>query len=535
MNGNRQLPPNEGKRPEGDHAVVVAQRPLPAPVKQQESLGMRPFEQDVILRQSPWWPRLIAWGIVGVTTFSVTWACFAKFEEAVSAQGKLEPKATVIDVQAPVGGVVAEVLAQDGKQVKAGDLLIRFDQTTARAQLESLKQIRNSLDQENQFYQAQLSGNLSPEEADRLAVDLDLPIEVIRLTKNRSALAAENQYFRAALGDESVLALSPDQQQRLFFSQQELTTRTAAAQYEVDQQEKQLTQLERQLEQNRLQLENTREILNINQKILDDIQPLLKEGGIARVQYLRQEQEVSTRRAEVDRLTQEDARLREAMKQAEFAIAQAREQLTNTVAVTKTDVLARIADNDKQLAGIDSQLTKAIVENKKRIAEIDSQLSQTQTTLKYQDLKAPVDGTVFDLKAKGPGFVVQTSEPILKVVPRDNLLARVFITNQDIGFVEPGMRVDVRIDSFPYSEFGDVKGKLVKVGSDALPPDQIFPFYRFPADIELDQQYLPIGNKQVGLQSGMSVSTNIIIRKRTVMSIFTDLFTRQIESVKDVR
>ncbi len=34
------------------------------------------------------------------------------------------------------------------------------------------------------------------------------------------------------------------------------------------------------------------------------------------------------------------------------------------------------------------------------------------------------------------------------------------------------MNVDVRIDSFPFSEFGDIKGKVIDIGSDALPPDQ---------------------------------------------------------------
>jgi HlyD family secretion protein len=97
------------------------------------------------------------------------------------------------------------------------------------------------------------------------------------------------------------------------------------------------------------------------------------------------------------------------------------------------------------------------------------------------------------------------------------------------------MPVDVRIDSFPYSEFGDVKGKLIWIGSDALPPEQIRPFYSFPAKIQLERQSLVINDKKVPLQSGMSISTNIRVRDRTVMSIFTDLFVDKTESLKNVR
>jgi HlyD family secretion protein len=131
--------------------------------------------------------------------------------------------------------------------------------------------------------------------------------------------------------------------------------------------------------------------------------------------------------------------------------------------------------------------------------------------------------------------VANQTEPILKIVPDDTLVAKVFITNKDIGFVREGMPVDVRIDSFPYSEFGDVKGKLIWIGSDALPPEQIRPFYSFPAKIQLERQSLVINDKKVPLQSGMSISTNIRVRDRTVMSIFTDLFVDKTDSLKNVR
>ena len=131
--------------------------------------------------------------------------------------------------------------------------------------------------------------------------------------------------------------------------------------------------------------------------------------------------------------------------------------------------------------------------------------------------------------------MTNSTEPILKIVPDDALTAKIFITNRDIGFVKEGMIVDVRIDSFPFSEFGDVKGELVWIGSDVLPQDQILNMYTFPAKIRLDRQSIVINGRTVPLQSGMSVSANMKVRNRTVMSIFTDLFTQKVESLKSVR
>lgn len=475
------------------------------------------FDQPVILQQSRKWSRSILWGLMVAITGTIIWANVAKIEEAVSTTGKLEANGATKEVQAPVGGVVKEIYVEDGKTVKAGEKLLSLDSTTAKAQLDSLKIIRSSLMQENQFYQAQLRGDSSAD-----IHLLKLTTQMLDLAKSRATLVAENQIYRAQLdGTGSTSRLTSFQRERLLSNSDELDARVVAAQLEVD-------QLARQFKQTEIKLVSTKDTLRMNQGILDNITPLMKDGAISKIQYLKQQQEVSNAQSEIEQLQQERLRL-------QSAIGEAQAKLHSTVAVSRKDWLTQIADNNKKIAEIDSQLTKAIVENNKKIAEIDSQLSQTQMNLKYQEIIAPVDGTVFELKAHTPGFVVTSSEPILKVVPDDALIAKVYITNKDIGFVKENMTVDVRIDSFPFSEFGDVKGTLIWIGSDALPPDQIYPFYRFPAKVRLERQSILINGRNVTLQSGMSVTGNIKLRERTVMSIFTDMFGSSVESLKFVR
>ncbi|MBA2749489.1 MAG: HlyD family efflux transporter periplasmic adaptor subunit, partial [Tatlockia sp.] len=256
--------------------------------------------------------------------------------------------------------------------------------------------------------------------------------------------------------------------------------------------------------------------------------PLAKDGAISKIQFLKQQQQVDSDLAEVEKSIQEQIRLK-------LAINEAQSKAQSILAFDRKDLLERLAANHKNIAQIDSQLTKVLVENNKRIAEIDSQLSSASLNLQYQDITAPESGVVFDMQVHNSGFVATTSQPILKIVPGDALTAKVFITNRDIGFVRAGMDVDVRIESFPFSEFGDVKGKLVWIGSDALPPDEVYPFYRFPAKVKLERQSLLVNGREIVLQSGMGISTNIKVRSRTVMSIFTDLFAKNAESLKFVR
>jgi hemolysin D len=568
----------------------------PKPVIQNDN-----FDQLVILQQSPIWSRGIIWGIITITSGLVIWSCFAKIDEAVPAQGQLEPVGTVKEVQAPVGGVVKSVAVKDGNKVKEGDILVNFDPTVPQQQLQSLTNIRTALMQENQFYRAIMSQslNLKPTEIERL----NLKPEILSLTKSRVALIAENQLYRTELNGNRGVNFSPEEKQRLQSSLAELNSRIAAGQLAVGQLEKQMkenrakregterllivgkkiiqdiisgaeskvSQLDKQLSQNRVKKVSSEKVLQINQNILNNIEPVAKEGALSEVQLLKQQEQVTTLKSNVDELEQEQLRLQyqkseiisnaqvELSKQKQeissrqseiqqldeeyarlkLAVGESIEKLKNTAALSQKELLAKIADNDKRIAEIDSQLTKALVENDKKLSEIDSQISQAKQTLQYQDIKSPTNGTVFELKA-APGFVANnanSAQPLLKIVSEDNLIAKVFITNKDIGFVKEKMEVDVRIDSFPFSEFGDIKGKVTWIGSDALPPDQIHQFSRFPAKIELETQFLLSQDKQrkLMLNSGMAISVNIKTRSRTVMSIFTDLFSNNVDKFKAIR
>lgn len=476
------------------------------------------FEQAVILRRSPVFSRAALWSILGVTVFTISWAALNKIDQAIPAQGKLEPQGAVREVQVPVNGLVEKVFVKDGQRVKAGDVLLHLDHTGAEAQLASANRVRRALMMENQFYRSLFSNAGSPSQP----ASIQVPPEMARLAQSRNALLQENQFYRVLLSGKSDGAnLTGEQQLRLFSSQTEL--RSQAEQIKLER-----AQLEQQLAQTKERLDNSRNVLAINQGILNDLEPLYREGAIARLQYLQQKQEVSNRKSEVAQLGSEIQRLR-------LAMVQTGQQLQNALSTSAKDTLTRMADNQKRIAEIDSQINKSIVENEKRIAELDGQIKQAKLTRKYQVVRAPVDGTIFDLQAGNPGYVANTTEPVLKVVPEQSLMAEVFITNKDIGFVREGMPVDVRIESYNFSEFGDIEGTLVSVGDDALPPDEIYPYYRFPAKVELNRQTLNANGEKLPLQSGMSITANIKTRERSILSIFTDKFTKTVESVKFVR
>jgi len=253
-------------------------------------------------------------------------------------------------------------------------------------------------------------------------------------------------------------------------------------------------ELQRYTSLNQDSINTLKEKVEFEKEILDRFERLAKVGASAELQYLQQRNTVQ----------EVEGRLRE----------------------TKLDGLRQQA-----ILGQDIQRLKS------EIASLRADLTETQVTLRYQELRSPVDGVVFDLKPKGPGYSAQSTETVMKIVPNNALEARVEIPSSDIGFVRSGMPADVSIDSFPATDFGVLKGTVLQVGSDALPPDaaQQKAEYRFPAKIELASQQLKLRSGQLlPLQPGMSLTANIKLRKVSYLQILLGSFQDKADSLRRI-
>ena len=283
--------------------------------------------------------------------------------------------------------------------------------------------------------------------------------------------------------------LTANQLGKLVALREEYNSRIAAARSAVNQARSSLRAAE-------TQLQSKREALKIREEILADIQPLVAQGAMARSQFLKERQEVLLLRGEVRGLASNLVRARDELTASS-------DKLRNTIALTRIDFTSKVEESEKQLA------------------ELSNQISDTSLTLKYQVIRSPVRGVVFDLKPSSPGYVVNSEVPVLKVVPTDRLVARIFVANSDIGFVRPGQTVQVRVDAFPYNEFGELKGEILSIGSDVLAPDETYKFFRFPVTVALDQSVLRYKGRDLKLRAGMSINANVILRQRPVIAIFT--------------
>ena len=213
----------------------------------------------------------------------------------------------------------------------------------------------------------------------------------------------------------------------------------------------------------------------------------------------------------------------------------------NIVAETQGKLMQTRAEKLRQIALLDQQMAQLESE----LADLNGRLVQSKVTLRYQQLKSPVDGIVFDLKPTSRGFTAQSTQTVMKVVPMGLLEAKVEVPSNKIGFVQvaPGcpekreacMNAEISIDSFPSTDFGVLKGKVIQIGSDALEPDpqQQRQELSFPVTIQLDDQDFRLKSGAVlPLQVGMSLTANIKLRKVSYLQLLLGGFQDKAQSLQ---
>ena len=214
---------------------------------------------------------------------------------------------------------------------------------------------------------------------------------------------------------------------------------------------------------------------------------------------------------------------------------------SNVVNETRGKLMQARAERLRQIAMLDQQIAQL----KSELADLNGRFVESKVTLRYQQLRSPVDGVVFELKPTSSGFTAQSTQTVMKVVPIASLEAKVEVPSSKIGFVQVPqgcpedlgvcMNADISIDSFPSSDFGTLKGKVTRIGSDALEPD---PQKRrqeltFPVTIQLGEQQLRLkSGSALPLQVGMSLTANIKLRKVSYLQLLLGEFHNKAQSLQ---
>lgn len=392
-------------------------------------------DQPVILEKPALWSHLFLWMIMLVTTSSIVWAYFSRIEQTVPAVGELEYQEGAREIQAPISGTVVRLHVENGDRVAKNQPILTFSPTNPSADIRSLETLQETLKRENQFYNNIVQGGGQG----------NLPPEWEAMVKDREARSQENQVLQSLIdelynGGGRTFAYSPAQAGLVANYRAEYQSRISAIEGRITEFERQIdqtqnsirsTQEQLQYAQNQIryseeqlklakdQLAKSEESLGLNESILNQIAPLVEEGAMSDLNKKRQEQEVlrsqnemlrqadqiktreseiNIRKGDVEKQQAEIMRLQDEEQKVLASIDRTQLEMQNTKDAWAKEIYFRIEDNKKQIATIDSQLSRYKLENQKKLTEINSQLEKVEEQRDTQVLRAPVAGVIYDLQ-----------------------------------------------------------------------------------------------------------------------------------------
>ena len=223
---------------------------------------------------------------------------------------------------------------------------------------------------------------------------------------------------------------------------------------------------------------------------------LWKEGFMAEISVIESRLEVSSQINELAVLRERLKESKSALKAAELARSQAQAEYVSRVSAEMTDAQRRMQTGHQEFV-------KATYREA------------------YQVLTAPISGTVQQLAVNTVGGVVNATQGLMTVVPKEGgIEVEAKVLNKDIGFLRIGMPVAVKLDAFEFTKYGSLDGVVQWVGADAIKDEQLGQI--FPVRIVLKQTHLPVAveGSHPEIRIGMSVTADVAIGKRKAYEYF---------------
>ena len=393
----------------------------------------------------------------------IIWAALVRIDETSIAMGEVVPQKKIVIAQHLEGGIIREVLVNNGDLVSAGDVLIDLDKTDAMSELGQMQAKETKLKLDISRIEAYLNEELGGKYSDSTVQNQFL---------NMKALTEEE--VNEIQNDE--VALMESQKKSRELKKKMLYTELAKAN------EKIITA--------KAQEKNSNEQLALLKRELKISDSLLSEQLISEKEYLSLLKEINN-----------------AQRTLTKAISDASEAMEE-----KLEVELKLKELD---AGIKEEASKNLLSLRAELLQTQKSISKIADRVERLAIISPVDGIVQGINL-APGTVVGSGENLMEIVPQQgSFIVETKIHPKDIGHIHIGDLVKVKVSAYDYSRYGAIEGVLSNISASTFKENGEGSYYK--GEIKLAKQYL--GNEQYhyNLLPGMRVQADIITGDKTLL------------------
>lgn len=416
------------------------------------------------LRPSPLSKSIRRYLIVGFLTVALLvggiggWASFSQISSAIVASGLVVVESNTKRVQHREGGIVGAIHVKNGDRVKAGELLIRLDETLVRANLEIIT---------SQLFEFEARLARLEAERDRL--------ESVTFPEFLTKGVTDPDVIKAVTGENTLFAAR----------QKTLTGEIDQLRERAEQHREQIVGLKAQRES------KAREIKLIKEELVGLLR-LQKKGLVSNTRITALNRDVARLVGEEGSLVSQEAVTKGQISEIELKILQVERDFLEIVLKELQEVQAKIAEL-----------------RERRIAATDQ--------LNRIEIRAPIPGYVHELTVHTVGGVIQAGETVLQIVPEgDALVIEARVSPTDIDQLRTGQRAQINFSAFNQRTTPQLKGTVKRISPD-LSQDQQTGAYYFTMRLELNEGEVDrLGGLE--LVPGMPAEVFVTTGDRTVIS-----------------
>ena len=397
--------------------------------------------------------------IIAVALGAGAWTGATELSGAIIASGSLVVESNIKKVQHPTGGVVADLLVEEGARVQAGDLLLRLDATTARATFDSVSKSLWEIAARNARLEAERDGS------DAVTIPPDL----------------------AGAGSEVTRII--DGERKLFrFRRDARDGQKAQFQQRIGQLREEIKGLEEQA------AAKEQETAIIGREY-EGVESLWKRNLVQLNRLTTLERDMSRLKGERGVLVATIAQTKGKISETELQIIQLEQNLRSEVA-------------------------KDLAENRAKAATLAEQRITAFDQLQRIEIRAPQTGYVHELSVHTRGGVITPGEPIMLIVPTaDSLVVEVRVAPQDIDRLQTGQAAGLRFPSFDQRTTPELNGRVSRITADVSEDKRTGSFYYLVRlGVTKDELGRLDGAKLI---PGMPVEAFIRTADRSVLSYLT--------------
>lgn len=432
------------------------------------------------------------------------WATFGQIDEVGKATGKLVPKGEVYKIHPMESGKVAKIAVKEGESVTAGQVLVELDTELGATEVERLEQLINA----EQIKLIQMQGlieNIRQEAQTRQQIaKADIDAQQAAIAQAATKVAALREQL---IQHQEAKVASQDRLERL--KRLKATTQALLQQRQDD-------------------------AFALKER-LENLKPLLASGAISKEQVFQAEHSLrASQRVITQTQLQEAASNQDQIDQAQQSIRDRNASIT----LTHSDLNQTLAEIQRLQAGLtqkQAEVHRTQLETKQKLQQLEMELTQlnakisenrnlltsAKARLKQKFLYAPVDGVVSSLNVANIGEVFQPGQTIAEVAPQDvPLVLSASLPNQEAGFIKEGMPVQIKLDAYPYQEYGIIKGKVTSLSADAKTDQQLGSVYE--VEVSLNRDYVTEDDQMIRFKAGQTAKADIIIRRRRIVDFLLD-------------